>query len=104
MLAEQIVQAEALLASLQEKWAAIFSPNGNGASAPNPGRADSFAGKVRGFLNARPSDSFTIAQVASGMGEADTLKVGRTLFRLHTSGHIQNAGRGVYKAKEDAAA
>jgi hypothetical protein len=96
-LAKQMVEAKATLDALTRKWEKIFS---HAEASPRPAkekRTDSFAAKVRTVLANEPGRVFTIGQVAE-LTDGDALKVGRTLFRLANTGHVSNAGRGLYRA------
>jgi hypothetical protein len=96
-LAKQLVEAKATLDELTRKWEKIFSHSDSSPQPAKEKRTDSFAAKVRGVLAKEPGRVFTIGQVAD-LAEGDTLKVGRTLFRLANTGHVENAGRGLYRA------
>jgi len=100
-LATQIVETKSLLGELNRKWESMFSSNGK--SAPNRlAKSDNFTAKVRDAILATPGKSFTIAEVARILN-ADSLKVGRTLFRLAKTKKIDNPKRGKYRAKQQEA-
>ncbi len=97
-LAAKIVETKAALDALNQKWEKLFSHNG-ASPTPRAKRDDTFPAKLKAVLAGEPSRVFTIKEVAEIMGE-DSLKVGRTLFRLSNTGHIINTERGLYSAKE----
>jgi hypothetical protein len=99
-LAAQLVEAKATLEALTRKWDKIFSQNGAPSTRAKEKRTDSFAAKVRSVLAKEPERIFTIGQVADVTGGGN-LKVGRTLFRLANTGHVLNAGRGLYRASTE---
>ena len=103
-LAKEIVDAEEALKSLQHRWEELFeSDSARDAIVEHNAklvshRDISFASKVENLLLSSPNDFFSIKMVAS-MLDTDSLKVGRTLFRLANTGKIENRGRGLYQAK-----
>ena len=106
-LAKEIVDAEETLKALQHRWDEIFAVDStrNVSSdlfRPVPLRDVSFASQVEAVLQSAPNEPFTIRMVAAKL-ESDSLKVGRTLFRLANTGKIENPSRGLYQAKVRAA-
>jgi hypothetical protein len=99
-LAAAIVETKATLNELNKKWEKLFSsaPNGASVNAPRAARDNTFPSKLKAILSGEPGRLFTIGQVADIAG-VETLKVGRTLFRLANTGHIDNPERGLYRAK-----
>ena len=71
----------------------------NGAShTPRAKRDNSFPAQLKAILSSDPGKQFTIAEVAE-TAKVNSLKVGRTLFRLANTGHIENPKRGFYQTK-----
>lgn len=99
-LAEKIVNVEKELTALKLQWERMFSPSEENTIKSTRGKRDgSFAAKVEALLSSDPGRVFTIGQVADALKE-QPLKVGRTLFRLADTEHIENTGRGLYRAKQ----
>ncbi len=102
-LADKIVKAQKVLDALQAEWDGMFSPNATMSLFGVKNRAvrdGSFSSRVEAVITGEPGRLFTIGQVAQTLGTDDTLKVGRTLFRLHTTNRIANPQRGLYAANK----
>jgi hypothetical protein len=99
-LASDIVKATKVLEDLQARWDAIFPSEPKPVPAPTRAiRESSFASRVEAVVVGQAGLPLTIAQVAAALGTTDTLKVGRTLFRLYSTKRIANPERGRYSAK-----
>jgi len=99
-LAEDIVAAKKMLSDLQTQWAAIFKGSADSVAVTvRTKRTDSFASQVEAVILGKPGKLLTIAEVATALGTDDTLKVGRTLFRLSNTKRIANPERGKYSTK-----
>jgi hypothetical protein len=96
-LAAQIVETKSLLAELNSKWEMMFSQNG-ASRVPRAKRDNTFPAQLKAILASDPGKQFTISEVAETT-KVDSLKVGRTLFRLANTGRIENPKRGFYQAK-----
>ncbi len=98
-LADDLVKAKKVLDDLQAKWDSIFIPTPANAPSSRATRDGSFSSQAEAVITGEPGRAFTIGQVANALGTEDTLKVGRTLFRLYNTGRIANPTRGCYSSK-----
>jgi hypothetical protein len=101
-LAQEIKDTKAKLGELQTAWDAMFGlthiVGSVPVSAPRAKRENSFSSRVEAVILGEPGRAFTIGQVAEILG-AETLEVGRTLFRLYKTNRIANPQRGMYSTK-----